>query len=343
MTITGPQKSRTVRARDKAPVKPTKAGTKPGPKTKGPRTAARFEKDGRRQDLTYHDWVQVFDYIEEHDASQKEFLPTRNSDVEMEDQLNDSEDPAHEPSASPAGSDSEPASTLHAAWNVVLHFATTSCTYPEAEKGVRAVLGEAYIPSEWKCALDAVMDAEEDTVVAEAAVRGMMPDFTVKVVATSLRMDADGVVLPPVIASDRRLREAEKVFSDVLSTLRKERYIRGDEVSLDELLDPQMEREDLDSEFLRFADGDEGTQEIIEYLKKQNEEEDDEEEPQEPEFTFSNKDALAAVDFLRKIVRHRPDLEVALPLEGYLHKFRAEMVQEVENAKVQANITSFFT
>ena len=49
MTITGPQKSRTVRARDKAPVKPTKAGTKPGSKTKGPRTAARFEKDDTRR------------------------------------------------------------------------------------------------------------------------------------------------------------------------------------------------------------------------------------------------------------------------------------------------------
>ncbi|KAJ7321072.1 hypothetical protein DFH08DRAFT_625895, partial [Mycena albidolilacea] len=44
---------------------------KPGPKPKhGPRTTARFKKDERHQDLTYHDWLQVFEYMEEHDRSQ---------------------------------------------------------------------------------------------------------------------------------------------------------------------------------------------------------------------------------------------------------------------------------
>ncbi|KAJ6486999.1 hypothetical protein C8R45DRAFT_930560 [Mycena sanguinolenta] len=69
------------------------------------------------------------------------------------------------------------------------------------------------------------------------------------------------------------------------------------EISIDKLLDPQIEREDLDSELLQFVNGDEGTQEIMECLKKQNEEEDDKEEPQQPEFTFSTKDTLI---FIRK-------------------------------------------
>ncbi|KAJ6596256.1 hypothetical protein DFH09DRAFT_1072305 [Mycena vulgaris] len=75
---------------------------------------------------------------------------------------------------------------------------------------------------------------------------------------------------------------------------------------------------------------------------RQEEESDDEEEPAEPEFKYNKKEAMAAVDFLQKIVQHRPDLDEALPLGGYLHKFRASMVHEVEEAKVQRDITSFF-
>ncbi|KAJ7746210.1 hypothetical protein B0H14DRAFT_2637014 [Mycena olivaceomarginata] len=68
MAITESQKSRDVRARDKNPPKPTKPQAKPGPKPgQKPRTAARFSKDERHQDLTYHDWVRVFDYREETD------------------------------------------------------------------------------------------------------------------------------------------------------------------------------------------------------------------------------------------------------------------------------------
>ncbi|KAJ7823004.1 hypothetical protein B0H13DRAFT_2446610 [Mycena leptocephala] len=91
-----------------------------------------------------------------------------------------------------------------------------------------------------------------------------------------------------------------------------------------------------------FADGDAGVDQILDYIRKQDEDSDDDKEAPEPEFNFSKKDAMAAVDLIQKIVRHRPDLEVALPLGGYLHKCRAAMGQEVEDAKVQTNIMSFF-
>ena len=51
---------------------------------------------------------------------------------------------------------------------------------------------------------------------------------------------------------------------------------------------------------------------------------------------------MAAVDLLQKIMQHHPDLDIALPLGGYLHKFRAAMVREVETGKIQTEITSFF-
>ncbi|KAJ7881559.1 hypothetical protein B0H14DRAFT_3433923 [Mycena olivaceomarginata] len=128
--------------------------------------------------------------------------------------------------------------------------------------------------------------------------------------------------------------------------MRKERCLRGEEVPLDELLDPLMEQEDLDSEFLRFTDGDDGTSsttEIIEHIRRAAEDDtDDEDEPEEPEFMFKLKDAMAAAELLREIVQHQPDLDVALPLGRCLRDFQAAMVQEVEVKKTQSNITSFF-
>ncbi|KAJ7813882.1 Mycolic acid cyclopropane synthetase-domain-containing protein [Mycena olivaceomarginata] len=180
------------------------------------------------------------------------------------------------------------------------------------------------------------MAAEDDRVAAENAVRALMPDFTTVAPST----------LPSRIVRDRHLKEAENALADLIQHMRKERCLRGEEVPLDELLDPLMEQEDLDSEFLRFTDGDDGTSsttEIIEHIRRAAEDDtDDEDEPEEPEFMFKPKDAMAAAELLREIVQHRPDLDVALPLGRCLRDFQAAMVQEVEVKKTQSNITSFF-
>ncbi|KAF8155242.1 hypothetical protein K438DRAFT_1777783 [Mycena galopus ATCC 62051] len=86
--------------------------------------------------------------------------------------------------------------------------------------------------------------------------------------------------LPP---TKPRAKPGPSTFADVLQMLRRDHYLHGEEASIDELLDPSIEQEDLDSEFLHFADGDEGTREILEYLKLRDKEEQDEEDPQEPE------------------------------------------------------------
>jgi hypothetical protein len=91
---------------------------------------------------------------------------------------------------------------------------------------------------------------------------------------------------------------------------------------------------------LHFADGEEGTREILEYLKLRDEDDQDEEDLQEPEFQFSKQEALNAVAFLQNIAHHRPDLDVALPQVGQLGKFRSALAQEMEEGKVQTTITS---
>ncbi|KAF8195291.1 hypothetical protein K438DRAFT_1760947 [Mycena galopus ATCC 62051] len=69
--------------------------------------------------------------------------------------------------------------------------------------------------------------------------------------------------LPAPIANDRQLKEAESAFANAIQTLCKQRCLRGEDASMNELLNPQIEQEDLDSVFLRFAEGDDGTCEIL--------------------------------------------------------------------------------
>ncbi|KAF8146815.1 hypothetical protein K438DRAFT_2091829 [Mycena galopus ATCC 62051] len=217
------------------------------------------------------------------------------------------------------------ASDEQRAWDIVLSFATTDMTLPQAESAIRSVLGTGF-------ALNAVMDAENDSVGAELAVRALLPDFG----STSL---------PSRIARDPHLREAEQNFAETLKKMRKERCLRGDEPTLDDLLDPVLEREDLDSQFLRFSDGKEGVTEILEHMKAgQEDDEAEDEEPEEPEQedVFSKKEALVAAEYLEKVLRARPDFEMSMPLGSQLRQFRAAMKQEMEVTKVQTTIGSFF-
>ncbi|KAJ7836266.1 hypothetical protein B0H14DRAFT_2589822 [Mycena olivaceomarginata] len=66
---------------------------------------------------------------------------------------------------------------------------------------------------------------------------------------------------------------------------------RGEILSLDELLNPMAEREDLDAQYLRFSDGKEGVTKILEYMKASGADGDEgkEEEPAEVEFDFDKR------------------------------------------------------
>ncbi|KAJ7744718.1 hypothetical protein B0H14DRAFT_2637265 [Mycena olivaceomarginata] len=100
----------------------------------------------------------------------------------------------------------------------------------------------------------------------------------------------------------------------------------------------------VDAQYLRFSDGKDGVTEILEYMKagEADGDEGEEEEP-EMEFDFNKKEILAAAELLERALRFRPDFEAALPLGNQLRKFRGELKQEIEENKVQTQISSFFS
>ncbi|KAF8216712.1 hypothetical protein K438DRAFT_1953620 [Mycena galopus ATCC 62051] len=145
-----------------------------------------------------------------------------------------------------------------------------------------------------------------------------------------------------LVSSDSHLREAESALTEVLHQMREQHCLRGDVISLDELLDSVIEQEHQDSEFLYFsdqADGTTSTKEIVEFIKQGELEEED---PEESEFKFKSKNAMAAAELLQQIVQHQPDLAMALPLGCFLREFRMAMSQEGEESKIQTNVASFF-
>ncbi|KAJ7826087.1 hypothetical protein B0H14DRAFT_3467871 [Mycena olivaceomarginata] len=362
MAPTESQKSRKVCERDKNPPKPKQPAAKPGPKPVKnlPSTFARYEKDERREDLTYSDWVDVFDYWDEHpkmsqmavvkyfssrpdaegvcplESDEWEDIFVDPNAPDSDDSDDDVEMPPAVDSASSSLSNTAPLNEIQRAWDVILDFATTDMTYPQAKSGLQSVLSSGYVPAEWETALEAVMNAEENTVVAEQAVRALMPaDF-------SPVSGSPGVPAP--FANDLFLKEAERELSEVLVQMKDRRCVCREIPSLDELLDPMAEHEDLDAQYLRFSDGKDGITEILEYMKA-GEADGDEGEEEEPvmELDFDKKEVLAAAELLERALRFRPDFEVALPLGNQLRKFRGELKQEIEENKVQTQISSFFS
>ena len=59
---------------------------------------------------------------------------------------------------------------LAAGWDIVVQFATNSCSIPEAHSSLQERLGDQYVASEWDGPLDSASGAEGDPDAALAAV-----------------------------------------------------------------------------------------------------------------------------------------------------------------------------
>ncbi|CAK5282540.1 unnamed protein product [Mycena citricolor] len=104
------------------------------------------------------------------------------------------------------------------------------------------------------------------------------------------------------------------------------------------------------SEDAWLADGDVGLHQIIEQVQENAKEDDkvdlDEETDENGDifdsFKFDHKEAIAAIDLLRKITQTRPDQDVSMPLDANPKKLGLNLVQEKEESKVQVSLDSFF-
>ena len=71
------------------------------------------------------------------------------------------------------------------AWDIIRAFATSEMTLPEAEERLKKHLGERYNTRDWHPALDAVMDAEDNTSHTQEAIhrlasKSQLPQLVIK-------------------------------------------------------------------------------------------------------------------------------------------------------------------
>ncbi|KAF9256819.1 hypothetical protein L218DRAFT_1006940 [Marasmius fiardii PR-910] len=147
---------------------------------------------------------------------------------------------------------------LPSSWGIISKCATSNWTLPFTEKKLKDILGEAYNPDHWSKALYAVAGVKS-TKDAVAAVEALI---------LTCQNSHSHSMPQPAWSNTNQLVQSENELKEVVTEL----YNCGclqDLSEIDDLLDPPIEHEDLDSvEMDNFADGDKGLQEIKDYVKR---------------------------------------------------------------------------
>ena len=122
---------------------------------------------------------------------------------------------------------------LAAGWDIVTQFATEQWSLPEVHAHLQERLGNDYIATEWNESLDSVLRAEGDTGAALTALAALRNKWAPDTPSESCE----------VAKIPDECNKVEGELLDLVAQLKDRRRIFGEPCSLDELLDPEEERE----------------------------------------------------------------------------------------------------
>ena len=244
------------------------------------------------------------------------------------------------------GIQDESAPSLHpahadpGAWAIVHQFATASdMTLLQAEMALQQHLGTRYITDHWNPALKAVMDSEGDVMQAVNAVEKLAAAACQR---TSL------VVKIPALSKPPQLEALERDLKDSVANLKDRNRIFGQPLTLDELLDPLEEKENLDTEAAVFEDDQAiiaevhhleavGKGEIIEVDSDNDDSLNDDGEP-----AITTSELIGICQKLESGYISRAGVDATMDFLHHLRTFRAKLrYKEMKNAK-QTTLDSFW-
>jgi len=142
------------------------------------------------------------------------------------------------------------------AWEIIFGFATNDeMTLPEAESKLRKHLGLRFVQDDWQPALNAVVNAEGDTLTALDALESLRK--------RAIQSNTHLVIKITPLPKPPQLLEAERGLARAVRELEERRRIIGDPPSLNELIQPPEEevedednRPENDEEFIASVDRD---------------------------------------------------------------------------------------
>jgi hypothetical protein len=226
---------------------------------------------------------------------------------------------------------------LAAGWDIVVQYATNSCLLPEAHTFLQERLGDQYIASEWHGPLDCASEGNGDANAALAAINALRNKW-----APDSPSDSCGAAMITIPDEESKVEEE---LMGLVAQLKARRCITGEPPTLEELLDPEEEREigqslDVseggDLEIVRMVQAKVGSArgDIIEI----NSDSDDSEPEVVPP---SLKEMIEACRMLEDNTLHFCT-EDALDFVQAAHQYRAHFQRMSREVTKQTTIDSFF-
>ncbi|KAI6123168.1 hypothetical protein EDD16DRAFT_1704499 [Pisolithus croceorrhizus] len=146
-----------------------------------------------------------------------------------------------------------------AAWDIMHEFALSdSVTLPDVESHIKTLLGSTYMDQDWLPAINAVLNAENDTDLAIQEVKKLAAAAAnTSHLKIHIQCPSDKQPAPQIIAVEKDLLTA---VTDVFRL----RGIEGSIPSVDELVEPEEEH-DIQAEANKVISGDD---EIVAHIKQ---------------------------------------------------------------------------
>jgi hypothetical protein len=227
-------------------------------------------------------------------------------------------------------------------WDLLRQFASSdTMTLPQTEEKLSTHLGDRYVAKDWYPALKAVMDAEGDVIKAQKALREIFlacehPKLTIKVPARS--------------ACPMQLANAEEAIIGLVQRLKDRNRLFGEIPTIDDIIDPVDEQEDVEESPYAFPDGETGIikQVIHEEKVKRGEiieiEDDEDDEDDEPLPDASRHETITLIAQLELLaVKFGSPKYNTTALSHSLQNSRAYLHREDLLHGKQSHIDSFFT
>jgi hypothetical protein len=239
------------------------------------------------------------------------------------------------------GQRSEPQSSeslpLEKGWAVVLEFAQSSMSLPEAEEALKRELVDQFKPEDWEMALKVVMDAEGDVHKALTDLEALRASAAPDTGASS----ASASLLESQLCADEQLKELEDGLMLSVRELKERRRIWGDLPTIKDMLEPNGEDEVGEDDETELLSDEQIAARAAEELAGGPNSEEEEENPVMDDNQLSSGAMINMASELEKGCL-RSECESSLQLAQALRRWRAEMSSlRLKNAK-QTSIATFF-
>lgn len=215
--------------------------------------------------------------------------------------------------------------TLSLGWDIVTRFASEKWTLPEVHHHLMERLGDRYTANDWNGPLDAVLREEDNVEAALASLEALKGKL--------------GIDSPQKYAITEECAELEGNLKELISKLKTRNHIFGTPPDIDELLDPEEERQ----VGCTFEGGD---TEIVAFVQSaysgagSDTDSESEDEDNEPKVSLNDMMNMC------RVLEHASvgvGGESGLEVSQVMRRYRRELQLLLSKNAVQTTLDNFFT